>query len=124
MTEVEKAIQWFEARNKATTMPGARKMAEMAIAALRAQQEAEQQAPCSRCGYGGKYLDAPPCTICPAHPKGAENNTTPSTTADRIRLMSDAKRALHQIIVVQGITGLLTGSNSQRRRNNNEKTIF
>lgn len=93
MTEGEKAIQWFEARNKASIMPGARKMAEMAIAALRAQQEAEQQGPCSRCGYGGEYLDAPPCTICPAPPKGAENNTPPSTAADRIRLMSDEELA-------------------------------
>lgn len=64
-----------------------------AIAALRAQQEAEQQGPCSRCGYGGKYLDAPPCTICPAHPKVAKNNTPPSTTADRIRAMSDEELA-------------------------------
>lgn len=29
---------------------------KMAISALRAQQE---QSPCSRCGYGGKHLDAP-----------------------------------------------------------------
>lgn len=58
-----------------------------------AQQEAEQQGPCSRCGYGGKYLDAPPCTICPAHPKVAKNNTPPSTTADRIRAMSDGELA-------------------------------
>lgn len=42
---IEKAIQWFEARNKATTMPGARKMAEMAIAALRAQLEQENPKP-------------------------------------------------------------------------------
>lgn len=25
--------------------------------------------PCHVCGYGGKHLDAPPCTSCPAHPK-------------------------------------------------------
>lgn len=25
--------------------------------------------PCQSCGYGGKHLDAPPCTTCPAHPK-------------------------------------------------------
>lgn len=25
--------------------------------------------PCQACGYGGKHLDAPPCTTCPAHPK-------------------------------------------------------
>lgn len=41
---------------------------------LSAQQEAEQQGPCSRCEYGGKHLDAPPCTTCPAHPKGAYEN--------------------------------------------------
>lgn len=43
----------------------------MAISALRTQQE---QTPCSRCGYGGKHLDAPPCKTCPAHPKGQESN--------------------------------------------------
>lgn len=43
---------------------------KMAITALRAQQKAEQQGPCSRCGYGGKHLDAPPCTTYPAYPKG------------------------------------------------------
>lgn len=42
---IEKAIQWFEARNKATTMPGARAMTEMALTALRAQQEQEDPKP-------------------------------------------------------------------------------
>lgn len=52
---------------------------------LGAKQEAEQQGPCSRCGYGGKYLDAPPCTACPAHPKEAENNAP--LTLDELRKM-------------------------------------
>lgn len=43
----------------------------MAIAALREQ---EQKSPCSLCGYGGKHLDAPPCTKCPAHPKEQEQS--------------------------------------------------
>lgn len=49
-----------------------REALDMAIAALRAQQEAKS--PCAACGYGGKHLDAPPCTNCPAHPKKAEKN--------------------------------------------------
>lgn len=32
-----------------------------------------QKSPCSLCGYGGKHLDAPPCTKCPAHPKEQSN---------------------------------------------------
>lgn len=28
--------------------------------------------PCSKCWYGGKHLDAPPCNTCPAYPKGGE----------------------------------------------------
>lgn len=31
------------------------------------------KSPCQACGYGGKHLDAPPCTTCPAHPKGPSN---------------------------------------------------
>ena len=42
-----------------------------AISALRTKHE---QSVCSRCGYGGKHLDAPPCTTCPAHPKGQKRN--------------------------------------------------
>lgn len=41
----------------------------MSLAALRAQKE--PKSPCAACGYGGKHLDAPPCTDCPAHPKAA-----------------------------------------------------
>lgn len=37
---------------------------EMGISALR-----EEKTPCAACAYGGKHLDAPPCTTCPAHPK-------------------------------------------------------
>lgn len=54
---------------------------EMAISALRQQE----QTPCSRCGYGGKHLDAPPCTTCPAHPKGQERNEP--LTLDELREM-------------------------------------
>lgn len=54
-------------------------------AAIRAKHE---QTPCSRCDYGGKHLDAPPCTTCPAHPKQITN-------ADRIRAMSDEELATH-----------------------------
>ena len=43
----------------------------MAGYALRAPQEAKS--PCAACGYGGKHLDAPPCTNCPAYPKGEKN---------------------------------------------------
>ena len=53
-----------------------------ASAALRARQE---QTPCSRCGYGGKHLDAPPCTTCPAHPKEQQPNAP--LTLDELRQM-------------------------------------
>ena len=43
----------------------------VALSALRAPQEAKS--PCAACGYGGKHLDAPPCTNCPAYPKGEKN---------------------------------------------------
>ena len=33
----------------------------------------EQKRPCSLCEYGGKHLDSPPCTKCPAHPKEQSN---------------------------------------------------
>lgn len=33
------------------------------------ERKQEQKSPCSLCGYGGKYLDAPPCDSCPAYPK-------------------------------------------------------
>lgn len=75
---------------------------EMAIYALR-----EQESPCVACGYGGKHLDAPPCTTCPAHPKleselrvfesnriesdtvkGVDSNQF-KTNADHIRSMTD-----------------------------------
>lgn len=62
---------------------------QMAITALHAQQEAEQQGPCSRCGYGGKHLSAPPCTACPAYPQETKNNAQLPTNADRIRAISD-----------------------------------
>ena len=46
----------------------------MALDALRAKQE--PKSPCWVCGYGGRYLDVPPCAPngigdsgCPAHPK-------------------------------------------------------
>lgn len=41
---------------------------DLAISALR-----EQPSPRAACGYGGKHLDAPPCTTCPAHPKLESN---------------------------------------------------
>ena len=47
-----------------------RKMVEFTISALRQQEKT----PCSRCGYGGKHLDAPPCTTCPSHPKEQRPN--------------------------------------------------
>lgn len=58
---------------------------QMAITALRSQQKAEQQGPCSRCGYGGEHLEAPPCTSCPAHPKEIEENAP--LTLDELREM-------------------------------------
>ena len=44
MTEIttEYAIKWFENRKAGITMPGAKAMYDKAIAALRAQQEAEK----------------------------------------------------------------------------------
>ena len=46
---------------------------KMFLDMLRVKQEAEQQGPCSRCGYGGQHLDAPPCTTCEVE------NSTPLT---------------------------------------------
>lgn len=54
----------------------------MGADALRAQQE---QTPCSYCGYGGKHLDAPPCTTCPAHPK--EHQPNAPLNLDELRKM-------------------------------------
>lgn len=56
-----------------------------AIAALRGQQKVERKSPCALCGYGGKHLDAPPCTRCPAHPKEAERNE-PLTLDERLKM--------------------------------------
>ena len=53
----------------------------------------EQQGPCSRCGYGGKHLSAPPCTACTAYPRETKNNAQPPTNADRIRAMNDEELA-------------------------------
>ena len=43
-----------------------------AIPILHTQLEAKS--PCAACRYGGKHLDAPPCTSCPAYPKEPEKN--------------------------------------------------
>ena len=48
---------------------------KMFLDMLRVKQEADQQGPCSRCGYGGQHLDAPPCTTCPAYLREVENST-------------------------------------------------
>ena len=64
---MEEAIKWLEysKENYEGLGCGAPRIAlDMAISALR-----EQKSPCAACGYGGKHLDAPPCTTCPAHPK-------------------------------------------------------
>lgn len=45
MKTIEETIAWFEGRVKSTTMPGARSMFEVAISALRAQQERENPKP-------------------------------------------------------------------------------
>ena len=45
----------------------------------------QEKTPCSRCGYGGKHLDAPPCTTCPAHPK--EQRPNEPLTLDEMRKM-------------------------------------
>ena len=44
----------------------------------------EQKSPCSLCGYGGKYLDAPPCTQCPAHPKEQPNANQRNSNASNV----------------------------------------
>lgn len=45
MKTIEETIAWFEGRVKSTTMSGARSMFEVAISALRAQQERENPKP-------------------------------------------------------------------------------
>ena len=57
---------------------------EMAISALQ-----EQKTPCSACGYGGKHLDAPPCTTCPAHPKLESTSKLLESNGDSLRTLAD-----------------------------------
>lgn len=45
MTEINLAITWFERRKAGGTMPGTRKMYDVALAALREQQEREKKEP-------------------------------------------------------------------------------
>lgn len=79
----EEAIKFAEyAQIMADGKPDVQEFYKLAESALRAQQE---QPPCSRCGYDGKHLDAPPCTTCPAHPKGRGRNA--SLTLDELRKM-------------------------------------
>lgn len=79
----EEAIKFAEyAQIMADGKPDVQEFYKLAESALRAQQE---QTPCSRCGYGGKHLDAPPCKTCPAHPKGQESNGP--LTLDELRKM-------------------------------------
>lgn len=66
----KEAIAWFENRRCAIVMPGAAAMYDMAIAALRAQQEAEKNEPktiCDLCAYSPpSSLDGKPCCMFPA----------------------------------------------------------
>lgn len=79
---VDEAIETLEIL-RILDAPGLSEAVHMAISALRAQQEAKS--PCAVCGYGGKHLDAPPCTSCPAHPKEPEKNEP--LTLDELRKM-------------------------------------
>lgn len=45
----------------------------------------EQKSPCSLCGYGGKHLDSPPCTQCPAHPKEQPNANQRNSNASNVQ---------------------------------------
>ena len=45
----------------------------------------EQKSPCSLCGYGGKHLDSPPCTQCPAHPKEQPNVNQRNSNASNVQ---------------------------------------
>lgn len=45
MTEIDRAITWFERRKAGGTTPGTRKMYDVALAAIREQQEREQNGP-------------------------------------------------------------------------------
>ena len=45
MKTIEETIAWFEGRVKSTTMPGTRSMFEVAISALREQQDRENPKP-------------------------------------------------------------------------------
>ncbi len=44
--------------------------AAVKVAAGVMRRVVEGKSPCADCGYGGKHLDAPPCTECPVYPKG------------------------------------------------------
>lgn len=86
MTQAE-AIKFAEyAQIMAMDKPDVQEFYKLAEVALRQQ---EQKSPCSLCGYGGKHLDAPPCTACPAHPKTVEIDQFKNTplTLEELREM-------------------------------------
>lgn len=51
----------------------------------------EPSTPCSKCQYGGKHLDAPPCNTCPAYPKGGEIDNEPTVDAVPVVRCKDCK---------------------------------
>ena len=55
-----------------------------AVAALQ-----EPGTPCAACGYGGKHLEAPPCTTCPAYPKLENTLKLLESNGDRFRALTD-----------------------------------
>ena len=86
---------------------------QMAIAALREQ---EQKSPCFLCGYGGKHLDAPPCTKCPAHPREQESNAIQrNSNADNALEWVSVKERLPEkdtlVLCIGAKGGLFVGKN-------------
>ena len=58
--------------------------------------------PCQSCGYGGKHLDAPPCTTCPAHPKIPVHIDREEWVSVEERLPEDEKDGETVLVIVFG----------------------
>lgn len=72
----EEAIQYLQPIADSAHMKRYSEALSVAIAALREQDHFREvtKLPCDSCDYGGKHLEAPPCNMCPAHPKEPVTN--------------------------------------------------
>ena len=65
-------------------------------------KDAHIGSPCQACGYGGRHLDAPPCTSCPAHPKSPANIDREGWVSVEERLPEDEKDGETVLVIVFG----------------------